>query len=166
MVAVLVASVLAIGGYRVHGPSMEPAVFDGDLVLANPLTRSPARFDAVVYLPPGGNAAVKRVVAVPGDQVRISGARVEVQVAGVGPWLRVTAPGLHAWNGAENCCLPDGRSAPAPAAAVVPAGSYFLLGDNRSASVDSRRHGFVTSDQLRGTVVWGAAPVAFQLVAG
>ncbi|MFC4949440.1 signal peptidase I [Pseudonocardia sp. GCM10023141] len=172
VVAVLVGGALALGGYRVHGPSMEPALTDGAVVLANPADHSPARFDEVVYLPAEGGAAVKRVIGLPGDRVRIvpagpAGPEVQVQVSGTGPWLRATAAGTLPWTGAEACCGADGRSSAVPADAVVPAGSYFLLGDNRAVSIDSRRQGFVAAKRLRGTVLFGSGATApeFRLTA-
>lgn len=166
-VVVLVAALLAVGGYRVRGPSMEPALADGDLVLANPLLREPARFDAVVYAPSDGIASIKRVIGLPGDQVRITpdadGGLVEVQVGGAGRWSRVIGPPGRPGPGAQNCCAADGRTSSAPAAALVPPGTYFLLGDNRPVSVDSRTHGFVPADRLRGTVAAGPGSAGFAL---
>jgi hypothetical protein len=50
-----------------------------------------------------------------------------------------------------------------PEAAVVPAGQYFLLGDNPAESIDSRAQGFVPAQRLRGTAVLGPAGAAPQL---
>jgi hypothetical protein len=54
---------------------------------------------------------------------------------------------------------PDGRASPETADATVPPGAYFLLGDNRAVSADSRRHGFVPADRLRGTLVLDLDPL-------
>lgn len=152
---------LALGGYHVRGASMAPTLDDGEVVLANPLDRSPERFEAVVFTPSVGAASVKRVIGLPGDRLRIrtlpTGPQVEVQPGGTGPWQRVAAPDVT-WAGAEACCDTDGRTSAEPADVLVPADSYFLLGDNRPVSIDSRREGFVPAAALRGTLALGLVP--------
>lgn len=161
--ALLVGAVAAVGGHRVAGRSMEPALVDGALVVALPWERTPDRFDVVVHLPATGGAAVKRVIGLPGDGVRIvdtaGGPRVQVQVGGAGAWRAVDGP---AGRATRACCTPDGRAA-AAGDAVVPAGSYFLLGDNPAASIDSRQQGFVPAERLRGRVVVGGGAAGWAL---
>jgi signal peptidase I len=162
LVVVLATAAVATGGYRVTGASMEPALPDGTLVLADPFDRAPDRFDAVVYTPADGRASVKRVIGLPGDAVRIvpapGGPQVQVRPGGVGDWLRVAGP-ANPTAGAAGCCGPDGRGSREPAPAVVPDGAYFVLGDNLAVSIDSRQHGFVPAEQLRGRLVLGLLPL-------
>lgn len=144
-------TVVSVAGYRVRGPGMEPTLPDGSIVLANPLIR-PARLDLVVYAPMTGISAVRRVVAVPGDRVRIVDGKAEVQPGGTGEWQRVAGlPQLDR----DSCCDPDGTSSDAPTDALVPADMYFVLGDNVRASADSRSHGFVPADRIQGVVMFG-----------
>jgi signal peptidase I len=161
--ALLVGAVAALGGHRVAGRSMEPALADGALVVALPWERTPNRFDVVVYLPEIGGAAVKRVIALPGDGVRIAGAaggpRVQVRPGDSGAWQAVDGP---AGPATQTCCAPDGRAAVA-GDAVVPEGAYFLLGDNPAVSIDSRQQGFVPADRLRGRVVVGVGGTGWSL---
>lgn len=163
LAAVLVGAGIALGGHRVAGRSMEPALVDGTLLVALPWERTPARFDVVVYLPATGGTAVKRVVGLPGDGVRIvdgpGGPRVQVRPGGTGAWRAVDGP---AGPATRTCCAPDGR-ATAAGDALVPEGSYFLLGDNPAVSVDSREQGFVPADRLRGRVVVGAGAAGWSL---
>jgi signal peptidase I len=141
--------VMTYGGYRVRGPGMAPTLPDGSAVLVNPLIK-PDRLDLVVYEPLPGLDAVRRVVGMPGDRVRISGGNVEVQPGGTGEWQRVA--GLPRVEN-ESCCDPDGRRSDAPADALVPADSYFVLGDNLPVASDSRTHGFVPAERIHGVVM-------------
>ncbi|MBG0816724.1 S26 family signal peptidase [Planomonospora sp. ID82291] len=113
----------------VEGPSMEPALRDGDRVLVRrvPLPRVRAGQVMVARRPPPvgsgdapGGWLIKRVVAVPGEPVP-----PEVRPA-------VGEAGDH-----------DVR---------VPAGCLVVLGDNRARSADSRHWGYVTGEHLLGVV--------------
>lgn len=167
LVVVLGAAVAAVGVYRVQGASMRPTLADGELLLANPLARNPDRFAVVVY-DVNGTAAVKRVIGLPGDRVRILAAPanlVQVQPGAAGPWQTVVDATGGTWPPAPHpaltCCAPDGRASVAPEGALVPVGQYFLLGDNPAESIDSRAEGFVPAQRVRGTAVLasdGAAP--------
>ncbi|MBY8847359.1 signal peptidase I [Saccharothrix longispora] len=130
----------------VSGDSMNPGLRSGDRVLA--LDDTPERLDVVTLRPPGGSATVvRRVIGVPGDQVRITGSDILVRPGG-GEWLAVARgpgdPGV--------CCAPDGRGG-TDGAVEVPPGRYFVLGDNLTVSTDSRTYGFVPEADVTG-VVW------------
>lgn len=156
---------LAVLAIRVEGASMRPTFSDGERILLRPFTGGelPDRFAAVVgRFTEGGPAVVKRVIAVPGDRVRIqvgagSGApAVEVQPGGQGPWLRVDNP---RWTGQwgdrpRPCCQGDGRSSFEPEAQTVPPGVLFLLGDNPARSEDSRAMGWAPIALIDGVVGW------------
>ncbi len=156
---VLCAAVAAVAVYRVQGASMRPTLADGDLLLADPLDRAPERFALVVYDAQGA-ATVKRVIGLPGDRVRIVAApqsAVQVQPGAAGPWSSVVDGGGAVWPNVPHpgvtCCGADGRLSSGPEGALVPPGSYFLLGDNPPASIDSRSQGFVPAEHVRGTAV-------------
>lgn len=165
-IAVIVAFVVVITAaaalsfsVRVDGPSMQPTLSTGDRLLPNLLDRHDIhRFGLVEAVPTGGGAPgipiVKRVIAMPGDQVRVSGgatARVWLRPGGTGPWYRVDNP---AWVGrsAGNqrpCCTVTGEAGEAARTVTVPADRYWLIGDNWSVSEDSRTFGFVPASQIR-----------------
>ncbi|MBM7775188.1 signal peptidase I [Actinokineospora baliensis] len=137
---------------RVDGRSMAPTLADGERVLTNPLAGdyTPARLDVVVLSPPGREApAVKRVIGVPGDQVRADDGRILVRPGGSGPWLQVLTAAGDAWGRPpRQCCEPTGRGGTG-GGVTVPPGQYWVIGDNPAVSEDSREYGWVPADRIK-----------------
>jgi signal peptidase I len=114
---------------------------------------------------------VKRIVGLPGDRVRgrdgklwVNGVPVEqwptgeVWIDGGGTPLSGRRESL---DGHEHAVLDDPARVAAPFEGVVSAGRYFVLGDNRDHSSDSRRFGAVPFADLVGPVAflyWSGAP--------
>lgn len=137
VIAVLNLFVLQISVVRGH--SMEPSLLDGDRLVVDRLAYAMSgvdRFDVVVLRYPRDPATdfVKRVVALPGERVSISGGTVFVN----GDAL------CEAF--AHVCDHADMREI------MVPDDHYFVLGDNRPISCDSREFGLVEGTLLRGKV--------------
>lgn len=170
-VTAVAAVALAALTARVQGASMQPTLRDGDLLLVDrlgPHVRSPARGDIVIVgLNANGLAGVKRVIAVPGDTVSIDGTYVEapggrphpvvlLRPGGAGPWERLVEPYIASdWGRPEFCCDQDGLTATgsSPRPLTLPPGEFFVLGDNRGVSIDSRTFGLVPRDRILGRVV-------------
>mgnify|MGYP002512784741 CR=1 FL=1 len=112
---------------NVVGVSMEPTLYNGQRIYINSflyLISSPKRGDVVVFLPNGNENAhyyVKRVVAVPGDSVLISGGILYVN-GEESPW--VTEKLADAGIAANECTVQNSE--------------YFCIGDNPGNSEDSR----------------------------
>ena len=111
----------------VIGESMEPAYQNGQKVLVNRyayLLSSPKAGDVIAFLPNGNKSShyyIKRVVAVPGDTVEIKDGRLYVNGSRViEDYDKMAEAGI-----AENQI-------------TLASGEYFVLGDNRNASEDSR----------------------------
>jgi signal peptidase I len=170
-VGIGVAAVLALGFLalalstaRIEGGSMDPTLRSGEAVLVDRfLVRldPPGRGDVVLVQSPDGLTAVKRVIALPGDTIEIdagpAGRRPQVLLkpGGTGPWRRLFEPYVEpGWTGRYFCCDGQGRDAGlAPAPFTVPPDQYFLLGDSRDVSVDSRTYGTFPRDRIAGRVV-------------
>lgn len=120
--------VYAVGmSTSVVGVSMEPALYNGQQVLINRyvyLLSSPKVNDVVVFLPNGNENShyyIKRVVAVPGDTVQITDGRLYVNGTLTEDEFDKMADAGIAQN-----------------ALVLGNDEYFVLGDNRNNSEDSR----------------------------
>jgi signal peptidase I len=121
----------------VKGGSMRPTLAPGQRIAVAPLLRPPRRGDLVVARRPGNLEVVKRVVGLPGEQVRLRAGRLEVDGRPVPePYL----PG-GSWPGGSGEL--DLRLGPA---------QYLVLGDHRAASTDGRDFGPVGADALVGRV--------------
>lgn len=128
----------------------------------------PTRGDIVVFdSPTTGVSLVKRVAAVPGDTVELVDEQLIVNgepagyaaapgdaVAGLLATTRERSPTalIESSGGrAHPILLLPGRTAPATMPSLrVPAGRYFMLGDNRDNSADSRYVGFVARERIVG----------------
>lgn len=133
----------------------------------------PCRGDIVVFSSPDdGVRLVKRVVGVPGDRVALSGNRLEVAGRRVryGPLanreieplscpIRGRVLASERVDGVRYAVMvsSSGIDEASFGPVVVPADHYFVLGDNRDASLDSRTFGFVPRDRIAGRVVGVAA---------
>ncbi|MGE3173137.1 MAG: signal peptidase I [Planctomycetota bacterium] len=123
----------------VKGHSMEPSLFDGDRLVVDRVACSLGdvhRGDVVVLRYPRNPAVdfVKRVVGLPGDRIALR--RGQLWVNGE------MAP--DEWTCIADCDTTRDI--------VVPRGSYFVLGDNRPISCDSREFGLVPEELLKGRV--------------
>lgn len=143
--AFLVRSALQL--YSIPSASMAPTLEAGDQIVVTPYLRGePDRGHVVVFRSPrSGELLVKRIVAVPGDLVdsRLGRVRIGGHPLPEPYLLREAATG-------------------AIDAQLVPAQSYFVLGDNRDDSLDSRNWGCVPRDRVVGRarlVLWSSAPL-------
>jgi signal peptidase I len=153
MALVLVVHAFVAATYRVDGTSMENTLAPGDLLLVSKL-RAPERGDVVVFRFPThpGAVLVKRVIGVAGDRVVIRDGAVAVTNASHADGRD---PALDA--GARL----SGRATEGAFDGVVPAGTVFVLGDNRSpgASSDSRAWGYLPLDDVIGRSVARLWPI-------
>lgn len=178
--------------YRIPSASMEPTLEEGDYIVVTkwsygygpysfaPLEglappgrmfgTEPERGDIVVFRPTlePDRDFVKRLIGLPGDRVRVTGGRLEIngvpverESLGLTPFQRpdgqmVERPGWRETlpNGVTYTTFDDDPAGPLDNTRifVVPEGHYFLMGDNRDNSEDSRTYavGMVPYENLVG----------------
>ncbi len=133
---------------KVEGGSMEPGLEDQEHIVINKLVyrvETIERGDIVVFHYPRDTrkSFIKRVVGLPGDRIRIAYGHVFVNDEAVAePYV----PSDYL----------DARSFPE---IVVPGNAYFVLGDHRSMSNDSREFGPVMRSYIYGKAVFGYWPM-------
>jgi len=146
--AVALAAVVrsAVQIYSIPSASMMPTLLVGDHIVVTPYGPEdrPQSGDVVVFRSPGHEEElmVKRVIAMPGDLIESRGNRIAVGGHTLAePYAEQSAPGL-----------------PVPAQ-IVPSRCYFVMGDNRGNSRDSRHWGPLPQQLVVGRarlVLWSS----------
>jgi signal peptidase I len=158
----LVIRTLVVQAFTIPSGSMMDTLLVGDYILVNkflygpevpftdwrlPGLRSPHRGDIIVFRYPQDEKRdfIKRIIGTPGDEIQIrghdvyvNGQRLEesyIKHTGVAP--------VHA--GAVACAYAFGCER-----TVIPPDSYFVMGDNRDNSQDSRYWGYVRQEKIKG----------------
>jgi signal peptidase I len=148
-VALLIQAYL-VKPYRIPSGSMENTLLIGDRVLVDRVTwdfASPKRGDIVVFhLPTVGTVLIKRIIGLPGDVVSLKQGAVYIN------GRRLAEPYVRLDKGQPEPTDPfsNGLAWSLQTPYRVPAGDYFVMGDNRTDSGDSRDFGPVPRSAMVG----------------
>jgi len=140
--------IFVIQPVKVEGTSMQPRLVDQERIFVNRFIyrfEDIQRGDVVVFWYPRdtNKSFIKRVVAVPGDMVEIRAGLLYIN------GVKVEEPYLKS----------DFRDHESFSRSVVPPDHYFVLGDHRNSSNDSRMWGFVPRNLIYGKAIFRYWPV-------
>jgi signal peptidase I len=149
--SVLIAIVLIVFIYqpvKVEGTSMMPTLTDQERIFINKFTYrfglgGIARGDTVVFWYPQDTSKsyIKRVIGVPGDHVRVDSGQVYVNGQAMAEnYVPSENRDYTSWRDGQEQVVPDGK--------------YFVLGDHRNQSSDSRMWGYVPRENIYGKAVF------------
>ena len=139
--------VFVVQPVKVEGTSMQPRLVDQERIFVNRFIyrfQNVRRGDVVVFWYPKDHSKsfIKRVLGVPGDEVEIRNGIVYVNGARMSePYLKREFQDYKSFG-----------------KAIVPLGQYFVLGDHRNSSNDSRSWGFVAQNLIYGKAVFSYWP--------
>lgn len=138
--------------FFVKGQSMEPNFENGDYLIVDELSyrlRAPERGEVIVFKYPEDTTQryIKRIIGLPGETVEISDGKVEISKGNQPPQvlneLSYLAPSVYTSGDLKVTLGPN---------------QYFVLGDNRPVSSDSRVWGVVPRSDIIGRVYFRAWP--------
>lgn len=141
----LVIYIFLFRPFQVSGESMYPTFKDGEYILTNLISLrfdDPKRGDVIVFIAPpdAEKDYIKRVIGLPGESIELENGFVYIN----GQKLDESAylgSDVRTYGGAF---LKDDQ------ALTIPQGDYFVMGDNRPASSDSREWGFLSRSKVIG----------------
>ncbi len=143
----LVIYIFVLQPHQVSGSSMFPTFKDQELLFSYLLDvqfHNLRRGDVVVFHAPPASEAdklyIKRIIGIPGDSIRVEGGLVYLNNKRLDETTYLK-PEVPTYGGSS---LKDGETK------IVPQNNYFVMGDNRPYSSDSRAWGFVTYSKLIG----------------
>ncbi len=131
---------------RILGEAMAPTLRSGQVVSVDTqayVHHPPQRGDIVLFTPPSSSSRlfIKRIIAIPGDRLLITNGVVSINGQTLSePYL------AEPWT-VNNSWPSDGHEV------ILPANQYFVMGDNRNPSSDSRNFGFVNLETIQARVV-------------
>ena len=162
--------------FQIPSGSMLPGLKVGDFLLVNKHVygykinrigepsiggRDPEYGDVVVFVPPHVNAPfVKRLIGKPGDVIRYQNKKLYVNNIPLVQQLISSKPGeliiKETFEETSRIIRLRETASEFPYEVTVPSGHYFVMGDNRDNSSDSRIWGFVPRENFMGTaeVIW------------
>ena len=139
--------------FTVSGASMYPTLHNGDRMVLSKVGDI-HRFDVVILKAPDENVEyIKRVIGMPGDTVEMKSGLLYIN------GKKVDQPFINTEALAKQTVFMDDFTLESlTGESKVPEGKYFVLGDNRGVSKDSRMIGFIDRSAIEGKAVFTIWP--------
>jgi len=134
----------SFGFVHVHGSSMEPTILSGKVYFTNKIIykwNSPKRFDIIVF-EKNNKIYIKRIIGLPGEKIEYRDNQLYIN-------NKLVLEGHYVRTKTNDFTVEE-----VTFQKRVPEKSYFVMGDNRSHSMDSRVIGFVKEEDIIGTLVY------------
>ena len=151
LVITYLLSVFVVQRMKVHSTSMMPTLLSEDSILIDKISyrfREPQRYEIIIFKQKiTGDELIKRVIALPGETVRITDGKILIDGEEIED-VEETEPPLYPGLAAGEIKLHSGE--------------YFVLGDNRTDSIDSRYEevGIVTDTRIIGRLWMRILPLS------
>ncbi|MFA5172830.1 MAG: signal peptidase I [Candidatus Paceibacterota bacterium] len=154
VVSVLVIRTYLVQPFLVSGDSMEPNFSSGNYLLVDELSyqfRKPERGEVIVFKFPGNPSVyyIKRIIGLPGEKITVKNGEVEVFSAGSSEGKKL-----------EEKYIPVNFRTSGEADVVLKDGEYFVMGDNRMFSFDSRSWGPLPKENIMGIARFNLWPLS------
>jgi signal peptidase I len=151
IIVVIVAAIryTLISPFQVNGSSMLPTLETSEFLMVDKLSyflHNPERGDIVVLIPPENTETfyVKRIIGLPGEKIEFLNGQVIIHNTEHPEGLRLEEPYLSPEN--KDTYLPTRENKIIP----IPENNFFVMGDNRHASNDSRSWGILHRQSIEG----------------
>ena len=139
IILVILLKIFVITPIRVNGTSMNPTLEEGDIMLLNKLSRNNIKRFDIIVIDYNDEELIKRVIGLPGEKIEYRNNKLYVNGNAVKEkFTKVKDEKL------------DNYSIEALEQLKVPKDYYFVVGDNRPNSLDSRMIGFIHKDKIKG----------------
>jgi len=134
--------------YKIPSGAIEPTLLIGDHIIVDKRARTPNRGDVIVFVfpPDPTKDFVKRVIGIPGDTVQIKAGRLYLD------GQEVPDSHAHFEIPQQDRIMSSERDYFGPL--KIPPAKYFMLGDNRDRSYDSRFWGLIDKGDVEGRVLY------------
>lgn len=142
IVVAISVRIFVVSPFIVTGGAMEPHYSTDDMIFANLLVSDYRRGDVVVFEYPRDPSKyfIMRIAAVPGDTIEIEPEKITIFNEQFPNGIIINEPYAYGSNGGS-------------VQEVLREGEYFVLGDNRESSSDSRSWGVLTEERIAGKVI-------------
>ena len=137
VIAIILTRIFIVTLVRVDGASMNNTLKDGDILVENKLNTDYKRFDIVV-VKHNKDKLIKRIIGLPGENIKYRNGFLYVNGKKIKePFIKEKTEDFNLIALGYN---------------KIPKDHYFVVGDNRNNSLDSRILGLFKKDQIKGTV--------------